>query len=171
MVRRMYLAVGLMLAMVCSSQAAEPSNLVETAKESGYTAWTTMVDTAGLKSRLQGITSDTPYTVFVFTDEAFQKLPSQQQADLKDKQQAWNTVAYLTARGNLTTDQMLAKSEVQSVAGAEYKLTISADDQRRPQVNETARITKSITCENGTIHVIDTFIPAPTAQPEVQPQR
>jgi uncharacterized surface protein with fasciclin (FAS1) repeats len=168
--------ITLTLATVSVAQDQETQkdqeNIVQTASQNGLTQWVQLLETAGMTRQFE---EDEQFTVFVPTNQAFDKLPQALQDQLESDRSAKKQVNYLVLTGNVPASEVSQQSS--------YKTYKSLDDQQgtfvisTPQTNweiqisdqtivlssplnptQKAKVIKSIQCKNGIIHVLDTML-------------
>lgn len=147
--RRMIVACGMAFAF----SAAQASDLIETAAQSGGTkSFVEAAKTAGLSDSLK---TKGPYTVFAPDDAAFAKLPAaERDALMKDKAKLAKVLAYHVIPGSVKVAEV-KPGKVQTIEGD--TLTLKSDNGK-VTVND-ANVTQSdVTADNGVIHIIDTVV-------------
>lgn len=132
------------------------ANLVETAKQEGFTTLTRVIAAAELAEILK---SPGPYTVFAPTDEAFGKLPEGTLESLvEDIPKLKRIVGYHVAFGDVRAEDLMEISEAETFEGSVVAIE-SSDGTIK--VNDAKVLQTDILTDNGVIHVIDTvLIPA-----------
>jgi uncharacterized surface protein with fasciclin (FAS1) repeats len=105
---------------------------------------------------LQTLRDSGPYTVFIPTDTAFSKLPSDTADSLmKDKKKLAQVLAYHVVPGKITVADV-KPGEVKTMEGSSLKLT---SDNGKVTLNGEANVIQSdVMADNGVIHEIDTIV-------------
>jgi uncharacterized surface protein with fasciclin (FAS1) repeats len=137
-----------------AAQASSAEDIVETAGHSvTFKNFLAAARTAGL---LQTLKDNGPYTVFIPTDAAFNKLPpSTADSLLKDKKKLAQVLAYHVVPGKITVADV-KPGEVQTMEGSPLKLT---SDNGKVTLNGEANVIQSdMMADNGVIHEIDTLV-------------
>jgi len=131
------------------------TDIIQTAKGAGiFETLLAAVDAAGLTEVLKG---DGPFTVFAPTDEAFAAIPADAlNALLADPESLAAVLTYHVVPGNLPAAEVLNRSALTTVNGAEA--TISLDGEGRPRIDDAIITSTDIDTRNGVIHVIDRVI-------------
>jgi uncharacterized surface protein with fasciclin (FAS1) repeats len=130
------------------------ADIVETASNtSSFKTFLNAAKTAGLTETLK---QGGPYTLFLPTNSAFDKLPPEtRDALLKDKAKLAHVLAYHVIPGKIMVADV-KPGKVQTMEGA--PLTLKSDNGK-VTLNEEANITQSdIQADNGVIHEIDTVV-------------
>jgi uncharacterized surface protein with fasciclin (FAS1) repeats len=133
---------------------AAAEDLVETAGHSvTFKNFLAAAKSAGL---LQTLRDSGPYTVFIPTDTAFSKLPSDTADSLmKDKKKLAQVLAYHVVPGKITVADV-KPGEVKTMEGSSLKLT---SDNGKVTLNGEANVIQSdVMADNGVIHEIDTIV-------------
>ncbi len=131
-------------------------DLLETARRSGsFKTFTDAISTAGLTRQFK---ADGPYTLFIPSDSAFDKLPEGEwQALLKDRERLSKVLRYHMVAGRLRVAEV-KPGPMRSHAGLPLQLK---SDNGMVTVNG-ARVTESdMTADNGIIHAIDDVLMPP----------
>lgn len=144
--------------LLCSMvvPAARADDLLDTARHAGsFRNFVDAVRVAGLTGQLK---ADGPYTLFIPSDSAFDKLPDGEwQALLKDRARLSRVLRYHIVRGKLKVAEV-KPGPVRSDEGQPLKLT---SDNGMVTVNG-ARVTESdLAADNGIIHAIDDVLLPP----------
>ncbi len=153
------LITGLFGLVASLSLAAEPGNIVDTAKSAGmFKTLTAALDAADKTTMLK---EEGPYTVFAPSDDAFAKLPKGTLEDLlkpENKKKLGKILAYHVVKGKVMAADvktMMAKT----ANGAELDIKVNGDTI---MVNDAKIIKADVAASNGVIHVIDTVLMPPT---------
>ena len=137
------------------NQPVEPArNIVETAIAAGNLA----IFVAGIKAAglTEVLAADGPFTVFAPTDEAFQKLPASEYAELlKDTWKFEAILNYHVVEGQVTAKDLKA-GEVMTRHGTSLMSTPSSSSGLR--VNSARVVTADLVASNGIIHAIDAVL-------------
>lgn len=131
-------------------------DLLDTARRAGsFRNFVEAVRVAGLTRQLK---ADGPYTLFIPSDSAFDKLPDGEwQALLKDQERLSRVLRYHMVNGRVKVSEVKPGS-VRSAEGQPLKLT---SDNGMVTVNG-ARVTESdLSADNGIIHAIDDVLLPP----------
>ncbi|WP_396597254.1 fasciclin domain-containing protein [Dokdonia sp. R86516] len=132
-----------------------------------HTTFITTIKAAGLVSTLK---EDGPYTIFAPTNEAFDKLPPKQLANLlnpENKATLASILSYHVIAGSLTETEIINKINVEN--GSFTLLTVNGQqlvatlkDNKiviTDTTGHTSLLTKTdINGKNGIIHVVDTVL-------------
>lgn len=135
---------------------APAEDLLDTARRAGsFTQFVEAVRVAGLTRQLK---ADGPYTLFIPSDSAFDKLPDGEwQALLKDRERLSRLLRYHMVAGRLKVAEV-KPGPMRSDQGQPLKLT---SDNGMVTVNG-ARVTESdLAADNGIIHAIDDVLLPP----------
>ena len=127
---------------------------------SDYSTFYDLLNQAGLKDMFDGSTA---YTVFVPTNEAFDKLPAGTLNSLSNDQ-VKQILEYHTIEGTIPSSQLQASQDVKSVEGNELYIT-----KENGTVTINGNVTVSnpdILAKNGVIHAVDNVILPPGIRPE-----
>ena len=129
--------------------------ILDTAKDAKYTTFCDLVEKAGLTQTLNG---KGPFTVFIPTNEAFNKLGKEKLADLQ-KPENKDELAKILKNHVLAVEKTAAEiektKELETMSGG--KLTVTVKD--KAVMIETAKVTKTdVKAHNGQIHEIDTVL-------------
>ena len=139
--------------------ATAPQNdVVDTAVLTGsFNTLATALVEADLVSTLKG---DGPFTVFAPTDEAFNKIPTEQlNAILADKELLKSILTYHVVAGQVMAEDVVKLESATTLQGK--NLNISTTDG--VTVNGARVLKTDILGSNGVIHVIDTVLVPDTA--------
>jgi uncharacterized surface protein with fasciclin (FAS1) repeats len=131
------------------------ADIVQVAKGAGiFNTLLAAVDAAGLTEVLKG---DGPFTVFAPTDEAFAAVPADALAALLADPEALAAIlTYHVVPGDLQAAEVLSRSSLTTVNGAEA--SISIDGEGLPRIDDAIITATDIDAKNGVIHVIDRVI-------------
>ena len=129
------------------------ADLIETASNSGTSKiFLAAVKTAGLTETLK---NSGPYTVFVPTDAAFEKLPAGAlEALLKDKNRLAQVLTYHVIPGKV----MIAEVKPGKVKTMQGNLLTLTSDNGKVTVNDANVIQSDMTADNGVIHEVDALV-------------
>jgi len=163
--RRIF-AIALALIAVAPAWAAEAGyDIVDTAASAGsFNTLVAAVKAAGLVDTLK---SPGPFTVFAPTDEAFAKLPAGTVESLlkpENKDKLISILTYHVVPGKVLSPDVvkLNGSSVKTVQGGLAPIKVEGNTV----MVGPARVLKTdIETSNGVIHVIDTVLIPPAAQP------
>ena len=147
-------AVLLLCSMTITSAHAD--DLLDTARQAGsFRNFVDAVRVAGLTRQLK---TDGPYTLFIPSDSAFEKLPDGEwQSLLKDRERLSRVLRYHIVSGRMKVAEV-KPGAVRSDEGQPLKLT---SDNGMVTVNG-ARVTESdLAADNGIIHAIDDVLLPP----------
>jgi uncharacterized surface protein with fasciclin (FAS1) repeats len=130
------------------------ADLMETAGHSAtFKTFLAAAKSAGLSQTLK---NDGPYTVFIPTDAAFNKLPSGTVDSLmKDRKKLAQVLAYHVVPGKITVADV-KPGEVKTMEGSPLKLT--SDNGKVTLNNEANVIQSDVMADNGVIHEIDSIV-------------
>lgn len=137
-----------------SETAAAAGTIVDVA--SGNADFSTLVAAVGAAGLAETLAGEGPYTVFVPTNEAFEKLPAGLVDSLlepENKDALTRILTYHVLAGKVTSDQVSA-GDVETVEGS--KVAISTDGGVK--VGDAMVVTPDVAASNGVIHVIDTVL-------------
>jgi len=155
---------GLSLAQETKPQPPKPKDIVDVAKDiSDLKTFCKLVESVELVDTLKG---KGPYTVFVPTDEAFQKLGKELEELQKPENKAklQRVLKNHVLEGRHTAASIRALKSVKTLAGEELKITVKDD----VLMVGAAKVTKANTrASNGLIHLVDTVL-VPVDKPEGQ---
>ena len=142
------------LAGMASMPASRAADLIETAGHSAtFKTFIAAAKSAGLSQTLK---NDGPYTVFIPTDAAFNKLPSGTVDSLmKDRKKLAQVLAYHVVPGKITVADV-KPGEVKTMEGSPLKLT--SDNGKVTLNNEANVIQSDVMADNGVIHEIDSLV-------------
>ncbi len=135
---------------------AQADDLLDTARRAGsFKNFVDAVRVAGLTRQLK---ADGPYTLFIPSDSAFDKLPDGEwQSLLKDRERLSRVLRYHIVSGRMKVAEV-KPGPVRSDEGQPLKLT---SDNGMVTVNG-ARVTESdLAADNGIIHAIDEVLLPP----------
>lgn len=147
-------AMLLLCAMAVTNARAD--DLLDTARRAGsFKHFVDAVRVAGLTRQLK---ADGPYTLFIPSDSAFDKLPDGEwQSLLKDRERLSRVLRYHIVSGRMKVAEV-KPGPVRSDEGQPLKLT---SDNGMVTVNG-ARVTESdLAADNGIIHAIDDVLLPP----------
>lgn len=149
-----FIAMIAAAAGIMCAQPAAAEDLVETAKHSA--TFKTFLAEAKSTGLLQTLKENGPYTVFIPTDAAFNKLPSVAVDSLmKDKKKLAQVLAYHIVPGKITVAD-IKPGEVKTIEGSPMKLT---SDNGKVTLNDEANVIQSdLMADNGVIHEIDSIV-------------
>jgi uncharacterized surface protein with fasciclin (FAS1) repeats len=139
---------------VLGTAYANAADILETASNtSTFKTFLNAAKSAGLADTLK---QGGPYTIFVPTNAAFDKLsPETRNELLKDKSKMAHVLAYHVIPGKVMIADV-KPGKVKTIEGA--PLTLKSDNGK-VTLNEEANITQSdIQADNGVIHEIDTVV-------------
>lgn len=148
--------------------AAEPAmaeaskDIVDTAVADGrFTTLATALTAAGLVDTLKG---SGPFTVFAPTDEAFAKLPAGTlDSLLADKEALTKVLTYHVVSGKVMAADVATLNSAETIA--QLPVSIKVQDGNVFLNNDSKVIITDVAASNGVIHVIDTVLLPPTAEP------
>lgn len=151
-------ALWLVALLLClaAAPAALADDLLDTARRAGsFRNFVDAVRVAGLTRQLK---ADGPYTLFIPSDSAFDKLPDGEwQSLLKDRERLSRVLRYHIVSGRMKVAEV-KPGPVRSDEGQPLKLT---SDNGMVTVNG-ARVTESdLAADNGIIHAIDDVLLPP----------
>lgn len=128
-------------------------NITETAiSNKMFSTLVTALTAADLVDTLSG---SGPFTVLAPTDEAFEKIPAKDLADLlADKVKLVKVLTYHVIAGKVMSKDIVKMREANTLEGS----MVSVDATDGVMVNDAKVITADIECTNGVIHVIDTVL-------------
>ncbi len=150
-----YLPTLLLLCSMASTNA-RADDLLDTAHRAGsFKNFVDAVRVAGLTRQLK---ADGPYTLFIPSDSAFDKLPDGEwQSLLKDRERLARVLRYHIVSGRMKVAEV-KPGAMRSDEGQSLKLT---SDNGMVTVNG-ARVTESdLSADNGIIHAIDDVLLPP----------
>ena len=129
-------------------------DLLTTAREHELGAYLVALDSAGLRSELEG---KGPYTVFIPIDAAFERFSSSELDALDaDFDALRRLMQYTIVRGALASDSLARLDSVETLGGE--SLDISAS--RGLEVNGIKIVEADVECSNGVVHLLaETPIP------------
>ena len=154
--RRLTRAAAVLLLCTMSMATVRADDLLDTARRAGsFKNFVDAVRVAGLTRQLK---ADGPYTLFIPSDSAFDKLPDGEwQALLKDRERLSRVLRYHIVSGKMKVAEV-KPGPVRSDEGQPLKLT---SDNGMVTVNG-ARVTESdLAADNGIIHAIDDVLLPP----------
>ncbi len=156
--RSLSLSSLLVLTLSLGTPAAlgQTQDIVETAVSSGtFTTLVAALGAADLVSTLQG---DGPFTVFAPSDEAFAKIPAGLREALLQPEARDELTAILTyhviAGRRVPLERLVAADGTETVGGRPLRIR----QDRRDVLVDDAKVTATVACTNGVIHVIDTVL-------------
>jgi len=161
-------AIGtfLMLFIGIGSIAAQNTRVTladELQSNSNYETFVALLETVGLETLLGE--SNTPFTVFVPSNEAFAQLPDYLLAYLNDNLDLLERILlYHIVVGRFTVDQVLAETTLPSLEGG--LVEVSSDLLR---VNGADIVDTDVLVFNGVIHTIDSIMFPEISLPPVDP--
>ncbi|MBS3782716.1 MAG: fasciclin domain-containing protein [Candidatus Thermoplasmatota archaeon] len=95
------------------------------------------------------------YTIFAPTNDAFNKIPSDQLNDLlENPDELANTINYHTVRGKYTSKDIAKMKKATSMNGED----ITIDTSNGVRVNDSKVIKPDVEASNGIIHFVDTVL-------------
>jgi len=160
--------ITLFIIISLSTSSYAQSDIVDIiVTSSDHTTLVTAIKAAGLVSTLK---EDGPYTIFAPTNEAFDKLPPKQLANLlnpENKATLASILSYHVIAGSLTETEIINKINVengsfivQTVNGQQLVATLKDNKIAiTDTTGHTSYITKTdINGKNGIIHVVDTVL-------------
>jgi uncharacterized surface protein with fasciclin (FAS1) repeats len=155
-IRRVAVAVALVLAVGPRLQAAE-KDIVETAQAAGqFNTLLTAAQAAGLVETLKG---EGPFTVFAPTDEAFARVPKATlSALLQDKDQLKQVLLYHVVPGRVMAAQAAQLDSATTAQGQSFTIRTQGG---KVMINGATVIQADIPASNGVIHVIDAVLLPP----------
>ena len=137
---------------ISAAQDDEAKTILETAAEAGnFNTLMGAIEAAGLAETLNG---EGPFTVFAPTDEAFAAVEG---LDAMDAETLENILKYHVASGAITAEELSTMTTIPTLQGE--SLTVEVTDEG-VEVGG-AKVTATIVCSNGVIHVIDTVLNPP----------
>lgn len=147
-------------------QVQPTDDIIGVAQEQGYEEWTRGVQAAGLQERL----AETPHTVFIADDAAYQQVPT-------TRTQAWQTdpeahraaVGHTIIEGRMTLDELRQREYVTTIDGRQLPVRVEGDQVwlGDAQIREG-----DIAAGPGMIHQVDQVTwpdPQPDPLPDPQP--
>ena len=156
------LAAGFMPSQAALAQSSDAQDIVDTAVGAGqFTTLVAAVQAAGLVDALKG---DGPFTVFAPTDEAFAKLPAGTvEALLADPEgQLTQILLYHVLPGQVMAADVTDGLEAATLQGDKVKFSVQ---DGKAMVNDANIVATDIVASNGVIHVIDSVLLPPAAEP------
>ncbi|MFG0274905.1 MAG: fasciclin domain-containing protein [Phycisphaerales bacterium] len=159
-------AVALAPTAIADHDDAGASNatIAEIATNAGnFTTLIAAVEAAGLTDAFTG---DGPLTVFAPTDAAFAKLPKNTVQSLlrpENREALRRVLLYHAIDGRILGADALGAGEASTLAGETVVITLR---DGRLTINDSGVIANDIIGSNGVIHVIDTVLLPPAAQPQ-----
>jgi uncharacterized surface protein with fasciclin (FAS1) repeats len=149
--------VPLVFGAAARQAAAQPKDIVETARAAGtFKTLAAALEAAGLVQQLKG---PGPYTVFAPTDEAFAKIPKADlDALMKDKAKLANVLAHHVFVGHATAADLALLKDLSVADGG--RLSIEAG-KGVLKVGGATVVKADVAAANGVIHVIDTVLIPP----------
>lgn len=141
-------------AMTLESGQSTNTTIYQTAVEAGnLTVFTTAVQAAGLEDVLAG---PGPFTVFIPSDSAFQKLPpSTVTAVLNDRNQVTGILSAHIVNGRYLAADLAEMSSIETIQETEARISMQ---NNQLMIENATVITQDIQATNGVIHIIDTVI-------------
>lgn len=162
----MLLVILLLVTGVTQALAAPPvqaqKDIVDTAVADGrFTTLATALTAAGLVDTLKG---PGPFTVFAPTDEAFAKLPvGTLDSLLADKEALTRVLTYHVVSGKVMAADVVKLNSAETVA--QLPVSIKVQDGNVFLNDNSKVIITDVEASNGVIHVIDTVLLPPAAEP------
>ena len=160
--------LSLLIIILLSTTSYAQSDIIDlTVTSKDHTTLVTALKAAGLVSTLK---EDGPYTIFAPTNEAFDKLPPKQLANLlnpENKATLASILSYHVIAGSLTETEIINKIKLengsftlQTVNGQQLVATLKDNSiVISDTTGHTSLITNTdIKGENGIIHVVDTVL-------------
>jgi uncharacterized surface protein with fasciclin (FAS1) repeats len=143
----------LVAGVIAGASAAYAEDLVETTKRSvEIQTFADAMNNAGLTNMLK---NKGPFTIFVPSNAAFNRLPSDQKnALLSDRGSAEKLVASHVIPGRILITE-IKPGKTQTINGSTITLT---SDNGLVKVEGASVIQSDIIADNGVIHVIDTVV-------------
>lgn len=136
--------------------SSQSQDLIATAVRDGrFNIFKKALDTANLTVFFQW---DNPLTLFIPTDDAFEKLPEGMLDELfepENREKLVTLLAYHVAAGSFDMKQSQVEKNLNMVRGG--KLRVSSDSGNI-RVNNAVIIESDIRCSDGIIHAIDTVL-------------
>jgi uncharacterized surface protein with fasciclin (FAS1) repeats len=158
MIRRTFLALTAVTALMAAPAFAADKDIVDTAVAAGtFNTLAAALTAAGLVETLKG---PGPFTVFAPTDDAFAALPAGTVEDLLKPENKDKLVAILTYHvvpGKVMSTDLTNGMKAATVNGAEVTIMTEGG----VMVNDAKVTTADIEATNGVIHVIDKVIMPP----------
>lgn len=158
MVPALGLAVGAPTVVAAAEEktaASGAKDLVETVVAGEFNTLVAAVKTAGLIDVLKG---KGPLTLFVPTDEAFEKLPKGTLASLLEPENRERLRAILESHvvaGRYPAAQLAKQDQLKSLSGRRIEVAAHGDGVK---VDDARVIQTDIVTSNGVVHVIDAVI-------------
>ncbi|WP_435011093.1 fasciclin domain-containing protein [Tundrisphaera lichenicola] len=133
------------------------ATILRQAERAGYKTFLAAIEAAGLGDALEG---DGPFTVFVPSEEAFERIhPNQLKALLepKNRETLTSILKYHVLPRALSAAELSELGKVATLEGPKVKFSTEGG----PKVNKSRVIRADLKCENGIIHVIDRVLTLP----------
>jgi len=130
-------------------------NVVEVARENGFSTLAAAIEAAGLTETLSG---KGPFTVFAPTDAAFAKLPKGTLERLlmpENKAELAKILTYHVVPGRVFSDKAMTLTSAKSVQGGSLVLKVVGG---KLMIDNAAVTAADIEASNGVIHVIDSVV-------------
>lgn len=151
--RRFFVAVALIGALLTNASRALAADLVETASTSGtFKTFLLAAKAAGLTDTLK---ASGPYTIFAPGDAAFNKLPpGKMESLMKDKEKLAELLSHHIIPGKVTVADV-KPGKVATLQGDQVTLT---SDNGKVTVDNANVIQSDLMADNGVIHEIDVVV-------------
>jgi uncharacterized surface protein with fasciclin (FAS1) repeats len=149
-----FIATVLVWSALGFAQPSTAEDLVDTARHSvTFNTFLAAAKSAGL---LETLKDSGPYTLFIPTDEAFNKLPAGTVESLmKDKKKLAQIIEYHVVPGKIMVADV-KPGQVKTMEGSPLKLT---SDNGKVTLNDGANVIQSdLIADNGVIHEIDALV-------------
>ena len=129
-------------------------DLLTTAREREYGAYLVALDSAGLRSELEG---QGPFTLFIPVDAAFERFSTSELDALDaDFDALRRLMQYTIVRGALASDSLARLDSVETLGGEALEITVA----RGLEVNGIKIVETDVECSNGVAHILaETPIP------------
>lgn len=147
---------------------AKPTNMIAVLQENpDLSTASILVGLSGVGAEMQ---NNGPYTVFVATNEAFNKMDRQQLSELlsaEDKEELKNIAEYGLVKGTMTSADIAkaisdggGTASIATFGGGTIKATMDGDAiTLEDGAGNKAHVTKAdVTSSNGTMHVVDNVL-------------
>ena len=140
---------------------ADEMDIVDTAVDAGsFNTLAAAIEAADLVDVLK---SDSHFTVFAPTDEAFEALPEgmlEMLLEPENKDLLVQVLTYHVVSGEFMAEDLVKLSEAETVQGE--KISIEVDDGKVILNSSSTVVATDVLASNGVIHVIDTVIVPPS---------
>jgi len=132
-------------------------SILESIEEAGnFNKFREVIRIVGLEEKLKG---EGPFTVFAPTDEAFEKIPSENlQTILSDSQMLPHVADYHIVRGKYSSEDLRNQKRefLETIEGSRVIIYISPEG--KVQVDEAKIVQPDVECSNGVCHGIDAVL-------------